>query len=520
MQQLVRAVGFRRPGAVLALSLWLPGPAVAQEAPSAQGIGLLEAVRMALENDPNLAIEEARLQGARGALLSTRGAFDPVFRTSVGEIETAEPLTETTSQGQSFLSNTAGLEKRFRTGLSIEPQVELLRSQEDAAGAEALNVGTFAFTFRQPLLRGRGREATAAPELSAEREVAATGLDLRQTTSARVLAVVSQYWVTRAVVLDLAVLQETEDRARELLETTRRLIEADVVPAAELVQVEANLAAKESARIGGERTLFEARMDLGREIGLQRERIASLPLPADPFPVVAPESVPAPGAEGSFVAAALARRSDLRAAVERRQGAEILVRAAENALKPQLDLIFTPSYTGLVQGTSAQQFFSPLFRNVPGVSSSFSLNLSWPTQNSQARGERAQIEALREQSARFQELLERQIAADVPAALDAVVRFAQQLRRATDAVRLFERTVENEEKKLRAGTSTLIDLITQRDRLTSARQAEVSTHLSLSLALARLRFETGTLLPEGEPSSVEASRLTSVPLPEAGEATP
>jgi len=502
------------------LGLALAGLAAAQEPAATQGLEIVEAVRMMLEHDPNLAVQEARLRGARGFLLSTRGSFDPVLSSSVTETETARPLTETSSESESLLSNAVGLTKRFRTGLSIQPQMELLRSREDVAGSEALNVGTFAFTVRQPLLRGRGREATAAPELSAEREVAASGLDLRQATSERVLAVASQYWVTRAAVLNLAILQETEDRARELFETSRKLIEADVLPAAELVQVEANLAAKESVRIAGEGALFSARMDLGREIGLERDRIAELPLPTDPFPELSPEAVPDAGDGDRLVAVALERRSDRAAALERRQGAEILFRATENALKPQVDLIFTPSYSGLVTGTSAQQFVSPLFRNVPGLSSSLSLSLSWPMANSQARGEQAQIRAILEESAFFQELVERQIGAEVPAAADAVARLTQQLRRATDAVRLFERAVQNEERKLRAGTSTLIDLITQRDRLTSARQAEVVAHRDLALALVRLRFETGTLVPEGEPAAITYPQLTSLPLEEAGEGRP
>lgn len=474
---------------------------------------------MTLQQDPNLAVQEARLRGSRGALLSARGAFDPVLGSSVTELETESPLSETASSRESLLSNTLGLSKRFRSGLSIQPEMELVRTQEDGPG-EPLNVGTFAFTIRQPLLRGRGREATMAPELSAEREVTASGLDLRQTTAERVLAVASQYWVTRAAVLNLEILRETEDRARELLETSRKLIEGDVLPAAELVQVQADLAARESARIGGERTLFTARMDLGREIGLERDQIAALPLPTDPFPVVAPESLPDAGDQERLVAVALARRSDRAAAIERRQGVEILYRASDNALKPQVDLVFTPSYSGLVQGTDAQQFFSPLFRNVPGVSSSLSLSVSWPTRNSLARGNQAQIRAALEESAFFQELVERRIGAEVPAAADAVARFAQQLQRATEAVRLFERTVQNEERKLRAGTSTLIDLITQRDRLTSARQSEVLAHLDLALALVQLRFETGTLVPEGDPAAITYPQLTSVPLEEAGEAAP
>ena len=502
---------------IVFLCLMAEGAALAQppEPPATPGIGLAEAVRLMLDQDPNLSIEASRLRSSQGVLLATRGAFDPVVNTSLTERELDDPLSESTSRQQSILTNSVGLTKRFRTGLSIEPEMQLTRTVEDDP---ALNVGTVAFTFRQPLLRGRGRETTAAPELSAERQVFASELDLRQTTSERALAVVSQYWLARAALLSLAVLEESEARARELLETTRKLIEADVTPAADLVQVEANVVAKETARIGGEQDLFEARQALGREIGLPPERIAGLPLPSDAFPVIPASAVPiaavaAGGTEGAdgpgWIARALERRADLQAARERRNAAEILLKAADNSLKPQLDLVFTPSYSGLVQGAGTETFFSPLYRNVPGAGSLLSVSLSWPTLNSRARGELAQTEAIREQSALLEDLISRQIGANVPIALAAVARGAQQLERATEAVRLFERAVENEEKKLRAGTSTLIDVISQRDRLTSARQSQVSAHLALAIAVARLRFETGTLEPSGP--------LTTIPFGAGGE---
>lgn len=471
---------------------------------------------MMLAHDPNLAIGEARLRSSRGVLLAARGSFDPLVSSSLRQEETDSPLLTGASEDVRVLGSTLGVTRRFRSGFSVEPELSLLRTEE-IGGDPAANVGTFSFTLRQPLLRGRGRTVTTAPEVSAERQVAASALDLEQTTSERALAVVSQYWLTRAAVLNLDILREREERARELLETTRKLIEADVTPAADLVQVEADVVAQETSRIGGERELFEARQALGREIGLSREEIAALPLPADPFPTVASAAVPALSESGRFIAAALERRPDLRAARERVGAAEILVRAADDGLKPRLDLVFTPSYSGLVAGTDTESFFSPLYRNVPGASSSLGFSLSWPTANRQARGELAQIEAARSQNEHLQVLVTRQIEADVPSALDAVARSAQQLERAALAVRLFEKAVENEEKKLRAGTSTLLDAISQRDRLTAARQTEVSAHLSLALALVRLRFETGTLLPGGAvPGQVELADLTLIPAVSGG----
>jgi outer membrane protein TolC len=465
---------------------------------------------MTLARDPNIAIEEARRQGSRGALEAASGQFDTIVSSALTQTDTTTPLTGSSSEESRTLSNSVGVTRQFRSGLTIEPQLDLLRTAGGSSGV--LDEGTFTFRIRQPLLRGRGRAAVAAEELAAEREVAASGFDVRQTVSRRVLTVASQYWTTGAAERNLAVLRASEESSRELLEKTRKLIEADQVPSADLVQLEANLVFSESARIGGERQLFQARQDLGREIGLDPDEIGRLPLPSDPFPSVRPEEVPPPAAAGLFVDEALARRDDLRAARERREEIEIQRRAAENALKPQLDLILAPGYSGLDGGSDIGSFFSPLYRNVPGASTSVGLSLAWPLANHRAQGQLVQIEAVLRQSALTVDLLAKGIGADVPAALDAVARNTEQLDRARSAVRLFERTVVNEEKKLRAGSSTLLDVISQRDRLTSARQAEVSSELALALSLLDLRFITGTLLgDESEEGSIPVARLTTVP---------
>ena len=89
---------------------------------------------------------------------------------------------------------------------------------------------------------------------------------------------------------------------------------------------------------------------------------------------------------------------------------------------------------------------------------------------------------------------------------------ARRLARVSRSVGFFERAVENEVKKLRAGTSTLVDVITQRDRLTAIRRQRVSARLALALALAELRFQTGTLLEAGAVGrSITTRQLTSLP---------
>jgi outer membrane protein len=491
------------------------GSILVAEEPAA-GLGLLDAVRMTLERDPNIAVDEASLQSARGSLEVAAGAFDPLLKSSLTGADDRTPLSLSSSSESRTLQSTSSLSKLFRSGLSVEPQLDLLRTDDrtagSTAGAGSVNEGTLKIVIRQPLLRGRGRTAADAVELEAERELAASGLDLRQTIARRIRTVASQYWTAESAARNLDVLRESEESSRNLLENTRKLIEADQVPAADLVQLEANLAFKESARIGGERQLFAARQDLGREIGLDAAEIRRLPLPSEPFPAIRLDEIPPAETAERLIEEALRRRADLRAARERRAGVEIRRQAAENALQPQLDLLLTPGYSGLTTGSDAVSFFSPLYRNVPGASASIGLGLSVPIWNHRARGALLQTEAALKQSALAVDLLAKEIGADVPTALDAVTRNTRQLERARQAVRLFERAVINEEKKLKAGSSTLLDVISQRDRLTSARQSEVSSQLALALSLLDLRFTTGTLLQdENQAASLQAASLTTLP---------
>jgi outer membrane protein TolC len=485
---------------------------MATEAPPGAGLDLLTAVRWTLERDPNVALEEARLEAARGVLVVARGEFDPVIAasTTVSESripDSADSVTETRA-----LESTLGLSFKLRSGLSLEPEVSLRRSEDLEASDLPGNEGTVTFRIRQPLLRGRGREVTTAREAAAERELAAAALDLEQRISDRLRAVVSQYWTWLAAEVDLEVLRASEAGSRELLEKTRLLIAADQVPAAELVQLEANLAAKESATIGGEQALFRARQDLGREIGLEAGEIAALSRPADTFPALDASTVPGLGQSAVWVDEARRRRADHRAAEARWEGAEILRRAAASDLQPVLDLIFAPTWSGFDTGEGAGRYFAPLGRNVPGAGASLGFSLLWPTGNHEAEGVLIQSEAALRQSALEVERVAKALGADVPAALDGLRRSAQRLEKANQAVRLFERAVVNEEKKLRAGTSTLLDLISQQDRLTAARQSEVAAELAVAQALVRLRFETGTLFADrGEAAEIQASRLITVP---------
>ena len=494
-------------GVVLLLVLT---PPVAASEP--QGLlTLADALLLTLERDPNIAILDSRTRAAEGSLERARSVFDLGLTASVSgsDLETPTGIGLASTQTER-LRQTLGLDLLLRSGLRLSPAVELESNEID--GGAALSDATVSLGLRQPLLRGRGRRVTTAGEDAADADLEASRLDLAHTVDLRVRAVASSYWSAVEALRDLEVLETTEASSRQLLGTIGRLIDADVIPSAERVQLEADLVTKEANRIAGEQAALVARQALGREIGLEAAEIAALGRPDAPFPTSTENELARLGAVASFVEVALERRRDLRAARSRVGAARLRVTAAEDRLKSRLDLVLTPSYSGLASGRSLGDLYSPLYDNVPGLSTTLRLDFSRPLENRDAEGALMQAQAFLDEASLLQDLVRYAVGADVPVALAAVERGASQLARTEEAVLLFERAVDNEEKKLRAGSSTLIDVISQRDRLTDARRRHVAAQAALARALVELRFQTGTLLADGSPElTLTSTDVTTIP---------
>jgi outer membrane protein TolC len=72
--------------------------------------------------------------------------------------------------------------------------------------------------------------------------------------------------------------------------------------------------------------------------------------------------------------------------------------------------------------------------------------------------------------------------------------------------------VENEQTKSGLGAATVFDVIFAEDNLTSALLNVVAGRQGYAVALAQLRYETGTMVEDGEAGpTVDAARLLERP---------
>ncbi|MFL5385167.1 MAG: TolC family protein [Longimicrobiaceae bacterium] len=483
-------------------------PASAQQPPPGPGLTLEEVVRSALAASADVQLARWDLRARQGALQAARGAFDPELRASVAAVSQRAPFLDDGGIGGISRSTTVqygfGLDRRFRSGVSVLPQVAFTRVDGPGAAGLVSNEGAAGVDVAVPLLRGRGGGTFRAGERAAGRGVRAAEAELRHARAGSVLRAVLAYWDFVAAHGRLEMLRRAEARTARLVEDTRRLVEADERPAVDLIPVRASLASRRASRIAGEQALSEARREVALAMGTPAAGLAAVAPPATGFPDADTAAlVPTPEAAA---AEALLRRGDVAAALGRREAAAERLRGARGELRPRLDLEAGVGYRGLEAGGDPGRLVSPFYSRLGGARATLGVTAGIPLRNRAARGEALQAEAALRQAEIVEGELARAVALEAATAAETLARAAEERVLAAEAVRLHEASVEAETQKFRLGTATLFDVIFAEDALTSAQLAEIDARRRHAAALARLRYETGALAEgeTGEAVDVEA----------------
>ncbi len=153
---------------------FVAGPIMAQER-QPEPLGLLEAVRVALARQPNIAISQQDVEASLGALQSTRGAFDYnlLSSTEFNSSHTPYPPSQvppelSTDMEENVTTLSLGVEKKFRSGVIMRPSLETIMNHTSPSLFDP--TGNSAVVFELILPRP---PPGAAPNLSPPRPGAA-----------------------------------------------------------------------------------------------------------------------------------------------------------------------------------------------------------------------------------------------------------------------------------------------------------------------------------------------------------
>ena len=200
------------------------------------------------------------------------------------------------------------------------------------------------------------------------------------------------------------------------------------------------------------------------------------------------------------------------AATERQHGAEVLLPAARNQLKPQLDATFSLGYSGLLEGKDYFRVFGSPFYGVGGPTATVGLKYSFAPKNNVAYGAVAEAQASIRQAEIQKADISRNIASSVMTAMITVADAVAKLRKAREAVQSYQLALDGENDKFRLGINSVVELLTVEDRLTTALSTENAAQLDYATAVVNLRYATGTLIdPRITTHSIDKDVFTKPP---------
>jgi outer membrane protein len=240
--------------AVAIAALSNPDRASAQAvAPSLPGatieLTLEDAVRRAVENNPDLVIVRLGTEVDAARTAQSRAAYTPVFGTVLGRSSMVTPPSTLLSGEQGvdvddWFSST-GMRGRVPWGAgawSISWDSARTTSTSPFFNfAPSLQSG-LEVAFSQPLLRDRAIDATRHQYVIAKRNQQISELRFREAVVQTVAAVKQAYWTLKAASANVGVQQQSLQLAEQLARDNRIRVDAGQSPPIDLVQAEAEVA--------------------------------------------------------------------------------------------------------------------------------------------------------------------------------------------------------------------------------------------------------------------------------------
>lgn len=518
------------------------GPLLAQPDPSPIVFGKNElgfdiarvpvshALYQTLAFSPQIALQQQEVEQKIGGVTVTAAPFDTrVVGTStlrgIREDRTTTPRvypTPTPAPGQaaqpgptplpnpfvrrdSLYEWELGIVKKFRNGITIEPTTRYrFAGTDNAAGFNNRSEFGFNFGLTIPLARGLGVTVNEAPEIAARFDWKASWFSLRNVTSQAILTTLTAYWRCCAAEQRYRYLVENESISARLVGNADSMVKAQELATSQLAQVRADLESTTAQRIQGEQGLIQARQQLALAMGSGPDVLPIAPLPQAALPE--PPARPAYPDLRDLTTAALALRDDLRAAQLLEKSRKTLVTASYLNLRPivnlRLDMGYVPFDVRSQSTTDEGGEFT----------GSAALNLDWPLQNSLQRGTLIQDIAVYAQSRIRAQDLARNIVSSIISDFAELRSAAAQLWRLREASKFNRQALAAQEELFSLGQSALTDLITARQRLLTSELDQIGVHERYAIAIAQLRYDTGTLLPWDEQGSWITPQLwTTVP---------
>ncbi|MCM3878796.1 MAG: TolC family protein [Vicinamibacterales bacterium] len=486
----------------------LPASAARNDSRPRVALTLDEAVKRALEQNLDIAVQRINLQTFDVSLASLRSVYSPTLTSTLSTQTNKSASNSTISGAQNTGDTITSSNVQFNGG--IQQQVawhggsfsaQLNNNRQTTTSLNSLYNPSYtpvwSATYTQPLLRNFSTDSTHQQILVTKINQEISDLQLQQVIANTLANVRNAYWDAVFSVLSVEIARGSLDLAEELMRNNQSRVDIGTMAPIDVVQAQSQAAAQRQALVTAEGTMRTA------EIALKRLIVSGT---SDPLwtsaidPVDRPEFRPEPIDLAAATQRALAARTDVQQAKKTLEANGITMELLKDQVLPQADLVARYGTTGQ-GGTSYETIGNGVNRIVtatfPGgygdalnmllkqklPSWNFAVNFSYPLGTSAADASVARARIQQNQIDAQLKQMELQVTSDVNNAAVQVENAAERVQAAQVARDLAQQQLDAENSKFAVGISTNYAVVLAQRDLISARNNALQAILAYRRAL-------------------------------------
>src|ERR1700722_8891969 len=488
---------------------------------------LQDAVRLALENNTNIRIDETQVEAQKFSLLGAYKPFDPLIQSSANITRVSfsgytqlQGVGDNNSATLDTLSQTvqASYTQTFITGTNIFAGINSNRNStnSDFYFLNPYVNSTLTLQFTQPLLRNFGRFANTAPIIIARRALQQSRAGFEAQVNDAILQVVTQYWTVVQARGSFDVEQKSLALAESSYQHDKRALELGALPPLDIYRSQSEVAARRLQAIQSEYVLKQAQEAFRFTIGVDQDPALAaleLDLVEKPEPVGEIENVD----PVEVLRKALVARPEIAAANDALASDETSIRLAHNLLKPDLSLTGFYQTNGIGGnqydlntgklisqgglGASISQMFEFGF---PGYGGTLTLNL--PIRNRAAKANLGTALVARRHDLYNSQITNEEIVRQVKDAVHLLEEAKLTLAAGTESLELARKSLTADQRKYELGAETNFFVLDSQTKLAQSELNLLQTQISYQIARATVDRATGSLL---EPYHVQIAELSN-----------
>jgi outer membrane protein len=485
----------------------LPVPADPTDSRPRVSLTLEDAVKRALDQNLDIAVQRINQQTFDVTLASLRSVYSPTI-SSVVTSQTSKNASNSTISGAASGATITQGTVNFNGNISQQVpwhggsfSAQLNNSRQTTTSLNALYNPSYtpnwSANYTQPLLRNFSIDSTRQQILATRINQEISDIQLQQIITNTTSNVRNAYWDYVFAVQSVEVNRQSLNLAEELLKNNQMKVEIGTMAPIDVVQAQSQAAAQRQALVTAQGAVRTA------EIALKRLIVSgtSDPLWASAIdPVDRPDFQPIPVDLTATVQRALAARTDVQQARKNLEANDLTMRLLEDQTRPQADVIARYATTGqggtqyvttgngvnrvvesIIPGGYGDALSTLLQQKLPTWS--LSLNFSYPLGTSAAEAAIARARIQQNQVEVQLRQLELAVASDVSNGAVQVQNGIERVQAAQAARDLAQQQLDAENSKFAVGMSTNYQVVQAQRDLATAQNNELQAILGYRRAV-------------------------------------